>query len=156
MVERIVIDTSVWVAALKSAAGGSRKVIRLCLKHKCQPIVGQALLTEYEELMARPAMFANSPLSKDEREELLDAFLSVSEWVPIFFLWRPNLPDEHDNHLIELAVAGAATTIITFNRRDLSGGELKFPKLDIFTPATFLRNWRDHGDDDDSHSRQQT
>ncbi len=153
MDERIVIDTSVWVAALKSATGASRKVLRLCLNRKCRPLVGQGLLAEYEELMGRAHLFLNSPLSKEERNELLDAFLSVSEWTPIFFLWRPNLSDEGDNHLIELAVAGAATRIITHNRRDLLSGELKFPDLEILTPAGFLKHWRDpHGDDDDSNS----
>jgi hypothetical protein len=37
----------------------------------------------------------------------------------VYFLWRPNLPDEADNHLIELALAGAAQTIVTHNLNDL-------------------------------------
>jgi len=152
MLERVVIDTSVWVAALKSADGASRQILRLCLRRECLPLVGQALFAEYEDLMGRTAVFRNSPLSSAERNELLDAFLSVSEWIPIFFLWRPNLRDEGDNHLIELAVVGAATKLITHNSRDLLGGELKFPGLDILTPAEFLRQWRaDHGDDDYSN-----
>lgn len=115
--------------------------------------MGHALFAEYEDLMGREAVFAKSPLSKMERDELFDAYLSVSEWITIFFLWRPNLPDEDDNHLIELAVAGAATCLITHNRRDVSTGELKFPQLAILTPAQFLKHWRDHyGDDDNSNS----
>jgi hypothetical protein len=35
------------------------------------------------------------------------------------FLWRPNLPDEADNHVIELAVAGGASAVVTNNVRDL-------------------------------------
>jgi len=153
MRERVVIDTSVWVAALKSARGASRRILRFCLQQKCQPLVGQALLAEYEDLMGRTELFRDSPLSSVERGELLDAFLSVSQWTPIFFLWRPNLPDEGDNHLIELAVAGAATKLITHNRRHFQHAELKFPALYILTPAEFLRQWRtDHGDDDHSNS----
>jgi hypothetical protein len=60
-----------------------------------------------------------SPLPLKEREQLLEAFVSVCEWVPVFFLWRPNLPDEGDNHLIELGVAGMAESIVTQNVRDL-------------------------------------
>lgn len=30
---------------------------------------------------------------------------------------RPTLPDEGDNHLVELAVAGAADRIVTYNHR---------------------------------------
>ena len=103
--------------------------------------------------MGRSDLFDDSPLSEGERGELLDAYLSVAEWIPVFFLWRPNLVDEGDNHLIELAVAGAATALITHNRRDLQGGELSFPQLQIMTPAEFLKRWREHhGDDDDSNS----
>jgi predicted nucleic acid-binding protein len=84
---------------------------------------------------------------------LLDAFLSVCAWVPVFFLWRPNLPDEGDNHLIELAVAGAATTLVTHNTRDVGGGELRFPQLGIETPAEFMaRRRKTYGNDDDSSS----
>jgi len=149
MDRRIVIDTSVWIAALKSAGGASREVLRLCLRREYQPLIGQALLAEYEDLMGRADLFLDSPLSEDERGELLDALLSVAEWVPVFFFWRPNLPDENDNHRIELAVAGAARALITHNRRDFQGSELKFPQLDIMTPAEFLKHWRDdHGNDD--------
>ena len=150
---RVVIDTSVWVAALRSAGGASREVLRLCLRRDCQPLFGQALLAEYEDVMSRAGLSRESPLSERERSELLNALLSVSEWIPVFFLWRPNLSDEGDNHLIELAVAGAASTLITHNLRHFQGGELKFPALEIVTPARFLKQRRQHhGDDDDKTS----
>jgi len=153
MKPRVVIDTNVLVAALKSAGGASRAVLRLCLQRQCQPLVGQKLLAEYEAVMSRPDLFQDSPLSPEERGELLDALISVAEWIAVFFLWRPNLPDEGDNHLIELAVAGAATKLITHNRRDIERGELRFPQLEVMTPAGFLKQWRqNHGDDDDSHA----
>ncbi len=83
---------------------------------------------------------------------MLDAFLSVADWISVSFLWRPNLPDEGDNHLIELAVAGAARKLVTHNRRDFQGGELRFPSLQITTPAEFLNQWRKrHGHDDHSN-----
>jgi len=150
MSERIVVDTNVVVSAMKSSGGTSREVLRLCLQRGCHPLMGDKLFAECEDVLSRPALFRHSPLSSGEREELIDAYFSVCEWVPVFFLWRPNLPDEGDNHLIELAVAGAATKLITFNVRDLRSGELRFPQLEILTPSTFMRNWRaDHGDDDD-------
>jgi len=53
-------------------------------------------------------------------------------------LWRPNLPDEGDNHVLELAVAGSAQTIVTSNVRDFQRGELRFPDLEILTPRQFM------------------
>lgn len=57
----------------------------------------------------------------------------------VYHLWRPNLPDEADNHLIELALAGGASTIVTNNLRGVSRGELTFTSLNILTPAQFLK-----------------
>jgi predicted nucleic acid-binding protein len=56
---------------------------------------------------------AESRLNRTERDELLDIFLSVCRWTRIYYGWRPNLPDEADNHLVELAVAGSARAIVT-------------------------------------------
>ena len=53
----------------------------------------------------------------------------------VYYLWRPNLPDEGDNHLIELAVAGGAEAIVTFNLRDFQRTELYFPDIAVLTPA---------------------
>ena len=80
-----------------------------------------------------------SPLRPQDRRTLFEAFLSVCEWVKVYFLWRPNLPDEGDNHLVELAIAGGAATIVTNNVRDVREGELSFPGLHILTPAEFLK-----------------
>jgi uncharacterized protein len=153
MIERVVLDTSVFVAALRSGGGPSRAVLRLCLQRRCQPLMGEKLFKEFEDVLGRTELFRRSPLTAQEREQLLDAFLSVCEWVTVFYLWRPNLPDEGDNHLIELAVAGAAAALITQNVRDLRGGELRFPQLGIETPAEFMTRWRNqYGNDDDSSS----
>jgi predicted nucleic acid-binding protein len=104
--------------------------------------MGEALFAEYEAVLGRDEPFARCPLSAKEREDLLDAFLSVCEWTQVFFLWRPNLPDEGDNHLIELAVAGGASALITHNVRDFRRGELRFPQVSIETPADFLKRTR--------------
>jgi predicted nucleic acid-binding protein len=112
--------------------------------------VGEKLYNEYEAVLGREELFLRSPLNRKEREELLDAFLSVCEWVQVFYLWRPNLPDEGDNHLIELGIAGAANTIVTQNVRDLRRGELLFPQLNVETPVEFLtRRRKNYGHDDD-------
>lgn len=43
----------------------------------------------------------------------------------VFFM-APNLPDESDNHLFELAVAGGADFIVTRKMRDLKTPGLRF------------------------------
>ena len=134
----IVVDTNVFIGAcLGSTASGG--VITACLQQRCVPLMGTALLMEYEDVIGRDEIFGRSPLDRTEREELLDIFLSTCQWTRIYFGWRPNLPDEGDNHLIELAVAGGATRIVTHNLRDIQGKGLKFSGLEAVSPDQFLQ-----------------
>ncbi len=114
--------------------GGNRQVIRACLEGRLKPLTGEALFLEYESVLNRSELFRSSPLSRGERRELFAAFLGVCEWVHIYFSWRPNLPDEADNHIVELAIAGNAEMILTNNVRHFRVSELDFPRLQIVTP----------------------
>jgi predicted nucleic acid-binding protein len=102
-------------------------------------LIGTALLAEYEDVFGRTDVFEGSRLSDSERNELLDVFFSRSLWTRVYYSWRPNLPDEADNHLIELAVAGGAKFIVTRNLRDLQRMELRFPQFRVVSPEDFLK-----------------
>ena len=134
----IVVDTNIIVGACLGT-GAANAVVAACLRGEHTPLMGAALLAEYEDVLSRVELFNKCRLSVAEREELLDIFLSTCRWTRIYFGWRPNLPDEGDNHLVELAVAGGASRIVTQNLRDLQGKELKFPGLLAVTPAHFLK-----------------
>lgn len=138
MIPRIVVDTSVLTAALIGASGPNREILRRCLKRQYQPLLGNALFSEYEDVSARPHILSKCPVSAGDIQVLLEAFCSVSEWVPIYYLWRPNLVDEADNHIIELAAAGNAQWIVTNNIRDFKHAELNFPGIQILTPEQIL------------------
>jgi putative PIN family toxin of toxin-antitoxin system len=134
---RIVVDTNVFVGVLL----GSRvcaDVLRICLEGRATPLMGTTLLAELEDVLGRAELWARSPLSAEERDELLDILLARCQWVRIFYGWRPNLPDEGDNHLVELAVAGGAAAIVTRNIRDLTRPDLLFPGLSTLSPDQFL------------------
>ena len=137
----IVVDTNVLVGALWKQGAASRGVVRACLTGDYQPLIGAALFAEYEDVLAREDLWTESSLSVKQRDEVFDGFLHVCRWVEVFFAWRPNLPDEGDNHLVELAVAGNATMIVTRNTRDLVRGELRFPSLRVLTPEQCLETY---------------
>lgn len=134
----VVIDTSVWVAALLGPSGPAREVIRCCLRGDCVAVMGNALFLEYEAVMGRPSFRQRCRLTPDEQTALFADFLSICRWVEVYYLWRPNLPDEADNHLVELAVAAGAEWIVTQNIRDFALPELKFPARTV-TPAQWLK-----------------
>lgn len=135
---KVVVDTNILVSALLSGGGAPRGVLRLCLEEKITPIFGMALFSEYEDVLAREALFIRSPLSASERNTLFDALVSVGTWISVYYLWRPNLRDEDDNHLVELAIAGGASWIITANLKDFRGAELRFDHLRVGTAGMFL------------------
>ncbi len=134
----IVLDTNVFVGACLGV-GASNTVLADCLRGMHTPLMAAALLGKYEDVLGRPALFEQCRLSPLEREALLDIFLAACRWTRIYYAWRPNLRDEGDNHLIELAVAGAADCIVTRNLRELKSMELRFPQLRILTPEEFLK-----------------
>ncbi len=136
----LVIDTNVFVAGLRSAGGASRMVLRRVLEGKFQALFGNALWSEYQDLLGRPVWGEGT--NADERQQVLAALARQGRWVTVYYGWRPNLPDEADNHLIELALAGGAQAIVTHNLRDLRGGELRLGKLRVMTPAQCLEEWK--------------
>jgi putative PIN family toxin of toxin-antitoxin system len=134
----VVIDTNVFVSACLGS-GPANTVIRACLTGQCRALMGAALLAEFEDVLSRKALWQDAALTANERSELLDIFVAECLWTRVYFGWRPNLPDEADNHLIELAVAGGASFVVTRNLRDFARGELQFPGLRIADPITFLK-----------------
>lgn len=104
------------------------------------PLFGNALWLEYQDLLGRDVL--GELTTPDERLQVLAAIAKSVRWVKVYFGWRPNLPDEADNHLIELALAGGAAAIVTHNVRDLRGGELLLGNLRVLTPAQSLEEWR--------------
>lgn len=140
MTIKIVVDTSVFISALISSQGSSRELIRRCLKGEYKPLMGNALFSEYESIIYREEIIAKCPLTSDEIYALIASLMSVSQWISIYYLWRPNLKDEADNHLIELAIAGNAEIIATHNVKDFQNAELLFPNLSILKPEAIIRS----------------
>ncbi len=135
----IVQDTNVFVAALRSQEGASAAVLDRCLALADQAVMGAALLAEYEDLVQRESLWRGGWVTRAEREALLDDFCAAATWQPVYFRWRPNLPDANDDHVLELAIASGAEHLVTHNTRDFGRGELKFLSPQIVTPAQHLK-----------------
>ena len=106
------------VAAIRSDAGASRRLLVAALERRFALLVSVALMVEYEAVLTRSEHLAVSRLSLAEAAALLDSVARVAEPVRLAFLWRPMLPDPDDDMVLEVAVNGGADAIVTMNRRD--------------------------------------
>ena len=56
----------------------------------------------------------------------------------IYHTWWPNLSDEADNHIVDLAIAGNVEYIAVQNTRYFTSMDLKFPYLKLASAAEFM------------------
>lgn len=135
MVHRVVIDTSVVVAAIRSQQGASFEVLRRIDDGTFEIAISVSLALEYESVVLRH--LDASYLTKDDIENLIDYMCEKAVWQDIFFLWRPFLRDPNDDLVLELAVAAGCDRIVTHNTRDFVGVE-QFG-IEVITPAALLQ-----------------
>ena len=116
---RVVIDTSVLVAAARSRRGASHALLTRLPDQRFQPVISVPLFVEYRAVLLRPEnLLQRSPA---QAEGFLEFLLSVGHLQDIFFLWRPALPDPDDDLILELASAAGCRYIITHNLADFRG-----------------------------------
>jgi putative PIN family toxin of toxin-antitoxin system len=114
---RLVLDTDVVVAALRSDQGASRQLLLAALDRRIVMLASVPLFLEYEAVLTRPEQRAITGLSMEETNEILYALAAVAERVTFRFLWRPQLKDPADEMVLSTAVNGRADHLATFNVR---------------------------------------
>ena len=115
---RVVLDTSVLVAGLRSRLGASNRILIAVAEMRCTPLVTTALFLEYEAVLLRPEHRLATGLETADVDGFLSALASASEPVELDFLWRPQLKDPSDEMVLEAAVNAQAQALVTFNARD--------------------------------------
>lgn len=135
MLLRIVIDTNVLVAALRSRRGASFRLPQLVGQGRFEIVLTVPLVLEYEDAMSRH--LDDAAMRSAGLQGFLDYLCSIARQQSISFLWRPRLRDPRDELVLEAAVAGECDGIVTFNVRDFAGVE-RFG-LWVEAPQVFLR-----------------
>ncbi len=132
---RIIIDTNVFISALRSRRGASFKLLSMLGGNSFDISVSVPLALEYEALAKRRARALG--LDAKTIDDILDYVCQMARRREIFFLWRPFLKDPKDDLVLELAVESESEFIITYNRRDFAGTETFGIK--VLTPKEFLQ-----------------
>lgn len=136
---RVVLDTSVLVAAARSRQGASFQLVSQLPSPHFQIALTVALYTEWQAVLTRP-----EHLPPGATPAMALGFVrymaSVAHLQDVHFLWRPFLRDPDDDMVLECAVASGSGCIVTHNVRDFSRAEAL--GVAAFTPAEFLKQLR--------------
>jgi predicted nucleic acid-binding protein len=135
----VVLDTNVLIAALRSRRGASFRLLSLVGTGRFDIALSVPLVLEYEGVANR--LLPDLGMSADDVGAIIDYLCSVAIHRPVFFLWRPTLPDPKNDMVLELAVDAGAPVIVTFNRRDFAGAE-RFG-VRVLTPREYLQELGD-------------
>src|SRR5580704_7764310 len=120
MVRRVVLDTSVVVAALRTRSGAGNAVLRLVATGRLVVLATPPLFVEYEDILHRPEQRLAHGLSPVEVDEFLAELAALIEPVEVHFQWRPQLPDPNDEMVLEAAINGQADALVTYNVADFA------------------------------------
>ena len=123
---RVVMDTDVLVAAMRSPSGASAAILRAVRRDKATLLLTVSLALEYETVCHRAEHRIAAGLSERQVEIFVDAVVAMSQPVETHFLWRPQLRDPKDEMVLEAAVNGRADILVTFNLRDFGLGPARF------------------------------
>lgn len=135
MAPRVVLDTNILVAALRSNRGASFRLVSEIDSGRFEICVSVPLVLEYEAVLCGQARALGLP--RRDVSDFLDYVCSVARRQSIFFLWRPQLRDPGDEMVLEAAVAAGCQYIVTFNKRDFESG--RPVPVRVVTPQEFLQ-----------------
>ncbi len=143
---RVVLDTDVLVAGLRSRTGASRILLLAVEAEVIIPLISVATVLEYEEVLTRDEHVLASGLSYDEVDRFLDGFIARSEEVSPYYNHGGLVRDPEDDKFATAALNGNADAIVTFNVRDFVPRDSRLGGfgIEVIGPGDFLRrvSWR--------------
>ncbi|MFZ0815109.1 MAG: putative toxin-antitoxin system toxin component, PIN family [Candidatus Sulfotelmatobacter sp.] len=141
LLDQIVLDTSVVVAALRSRSGASNAVLRIVAQHGLIPLATPTLFLEYEDVLKRPEQRLVHKLSLQQIDEFLAELAALIKPVETHFLWRPQTHDPNDEMVLEAAINGRADALVTHNISDFLSAGRRFG-ISVMTPAELLKEMK--------------
>ena len=149
---RVVLDTNILVRGLLNENSPSGRILRASEERRIVPVLSLAVLGEYRTILSDPDLVEAYPQLDEHRvKTALERLWYVAD-VCRRIRVRFELPrDPKDSKLVELAIGGWATHLITTDRDllDLGTGQSpaarKFrrhlPEIEVIKPHAFVEGW---------------
>ncbi|UWQ95031.1 putative toxin-antitoxin system toxin component, PIN family [Rhodobacteraceae bacterium M385] len=135
---RLVLDTNVLVAGIRSRTGASNPLLIAGFRGQFDWACSVPLFYEYEDVLSRADLLLDCGVSRKEMEAFLTDVAGIVQPVDLKFLWRPQLRDPGDEMVLETAVNGQVDALITHNTKDFGTAPQRFG-IELWTPADALR-----------------
>lgn len=142
----VTLDTNILYQALRSNSGASYYIFQQVRKRKIRISLSVPVFNEYQDILTREKSLIDFGLELTDVEKFLRFVAFVGKPFDVYYLLRPNLLDESDNKILELAVASQSDFLVTSNIREFRNSELKIDQQKIITPANFVKRWREKYD----------
>lgn len=138
---KIVLDTDVIIAGMRSPSGASAEIIRRARRGELTLMASVSLFMEYEAKCTLPIHYQAAGLSAQEAEIFINTLASIISPVKTHYLWRPQLRDPADEMVLEAAVNGGAKALISFNQKHFGLTPQRFG-IHLLLPSEFLRSFK--------------
>lgn len=141
---KVVLDTNVIVAGLYSKRGASYQLLKAALSGDLSFAVSPLVAFEYEGVLDQKIKEDFLKVSEKDCRRILSALFTMATivWRPLQI--RPVLSDPSDDKILECAVSGDCTHIITFNKRHFPSALTAPWGIKVMTAGELLRDWRDN------------
>jgi putative PIN family toxin of toxin-antitoxin system len=130
--ERVVFDSNVLISRALLPTSIPARAVRKAVDN-ATILVSEAILDELTEVLSRPKFDRYVTIA--ERQEFLKSLGRIAEMIPITYTVRA-CRDPRDDKILELAVNGGATVVVTGDKDLLPLNP--FRDIPIVTPAEYL------------------
>lgn len=139
---RVVLDTNIVISGLYSKRGASYYLLQAALSGKLSYVVPPLIAFEYEGEIDQKIEEGFLKTAKRDYKRILDALFAMAEivWKPVQI--RPILSDPSDDKILECAISGDCTHIITFNKKHFPTKVTAPWGIKVMTAGEFLKYWR--------------
>ncbi len=135
---RLVLDTNVVVAGLRSPTGASAALLSAVHARKVTMVANPALFLEYEATLKRDEHLQAAGLTIAQANTVLTSLALLISPAPAGQSLRPLLPDPDDDMVLEAAINGAAQAVVTFEVRTFQQVAPVF-EIEVLTPGAACR-----------------